>query len=448
MTFSVVMPPATARRKPASNGFSESRSGRRAGSGALPSAPPTPPMWLCVSTRPGITTRPARSRTSAPAGMRDRPPGAERGDLPAGDDEHAVVDRRPPDRQDPRADERHRRRAGAGRGKGRGPGPRVGAAETVPSGEEQEEGGNDEDGGVAGDHGAGHGGSSRAADYPGDRAARLYSAPERGPAMQPFPVDQVRAQFPALARRVGESPAAFFDGPGGSQVPQRVIDAVSAYLLRENANSGGVFATSVETDAMLDVAHVAAADLLGADDPGEVAFGANMTTLTMALARALARTWNPGDEVLVTRADHDANVAPWLLAARDAGAVARHVEIRREDGTLDLDDLARKLSPPHAARGGRMRFQRDRHDPPGREDRRAGPRRGRARLPRRRPPRAARAGRRRGVGLRLPRLLRLQVLRAARRPAVGPARADGDASRPTRSGRPPTRCRPGGRPAP
>jgi cysteine desulfurase family protein (TIGR01976 family) len=162
--------------------------------------------------------------------------------------------------------------------------------------------------------------------------------------MEPFPVEQVRAQFPSLARRVGEAPAAFFDGPGGSQVPQRVIDAVSGYLLRGNANSGGAFATSVDTDAMLDAAHAAAADLLGSGDPGEVAFGANMTTLTMALARALGRTWNPGDEVLVTRADHDANIAPWLLAARDAGATVRHVEIHREDGTLDLEDLARKLS--------------------------------------------------------------------------------------------------------
>jgi cysteine desulfurase family protein (TIGR01976 family) len=161
--------------------------------------------------------------------------------------------------------------------------------------------------------------------------------------MPPFPVEQVREQFPSLARRVGEVPAAFFDGPGGSQVPQRVIDAVAGYLRDRNANSGGVFATSVETDAMLDEAHAAAADLLGADDPGEIAFGANMTTLTLALARALGRTWSPGDEVLVTRADHDANVAPWLLAARDAGASAAFVEIRR-DGTLDLDDLARKLS--------------------------------------------------------------------------------------------------------
>jgi cysteine desulfurase family protein (TIGR01976 family) len=161
--------------------------------------------------------------------------------------------------------------------------------------------------------------------------------------MPPFPVEQVRAQFPSLARRVGEVPAAFFDGPGGSQVPQRVIDAVAGYLRERNANSGGVFVTSVETDAMLDEAHAAAADLLGAGDPGEIAFGANMTTLTLALARALGRTWSPGDEVLVTRADHDANVAPWLLAARDAGASASFVEIRR-DGTLDLDDLARKLS--------------------------------------------------------------------------------------------------------
>ena len=162
--------------------------------------------------------------------------------------------------------------------------------------------------------------------------------------MEPFPVDRVRAQFPALARRVGDFPAVYFDGPGGSQVPQRVIDAVAGYLADRNANSGGAFATSVETDALLDEAHAAAADLLGATDPGEIVFGANMTTLTLALARSLARSWNPGDELLVTRADHDANVAPWLLAARDAGVVVHHVEIRREDCTLDLDDLARKLS--------------------------------------------------------------------------------------------------------
>lgn len=155
----------------------------------------------------------------------------------------------------------------------------------------------------------------------------------------------IRRQFPALGREVGCRTAVFFDGPAGSQTPQRVIDAIADYLVHHNANHGGAFATSVKSDAMLDVAHRAAADFVGSDDPGTVAFGANMTTLTFALSRALARTWNAGDEVLVTRLDHDANVTPWVLAARDAGATVRHVEIRREDCTLDLDDFRAKLSP-------------------------------------------------------------------------------------------------------
>ncbi|MBX9788657.1 MAG: cysteine desulfurase-like protein [Pirellulales bacterium] len=160
-----------------------------------------------------------------------------------------------------------------------------------------------------------------------------------------FDVNSIRREFPALARQVAGQPAVFFDGPAGSQVPRRVIAAIADYLAHHNANHGGLFATSVESDAMLDAVHQAAATFLGADDPACTVFGANMTSLTFALSRALARTWTPGDEVLVTRLDHDANVTPWVLAARDAGATVRHVEINRDDCTLDLENLRRKLSP-------------------------------------------------------------------------------------------------------
>jgi cysteine desulfurase family protein (TIGR01976 family) len=152
-------------------------------------------------------------------------------------------------------------------------------------------------------------------------------------------VEYCRRQFPALSRRVGQRLAAFFDGPGGTQVPQRVIDAVSHYLAHTNANHGGLFATSHESDQLLDAAHQGLADFLGAGDPRTIAFGHNMTTLTMSLSRALARTWKQGDEIVVTRLDHDANVSPWVLAARDVGATVRWAGIRPEDATLDLDEL-------------------------------------------------------------------------------------------------------------
>lgn len=172
------------------------------------------------------------------------------------------------------------------------------------------------------------------------------TAPARGnTAGSGFDPMVCRQQFPALARQVAGRPAVFFDGPAGSQVPQRVIDAVSDYYTHRNANHGGEFATSRESDAMLDAAHAAVADLLGASDPDCVIFGANMTTLTFALSRALSRTWLPGDEILVTRLDHDANFSPWVLAARDAGVVVRYVEVRADDCTLDVDDLKAKMSP-------------------------------------------------------------------------------------------------------
>jgi cysteine desulfurase family protein (TIGR01976 family) len=160
-----------------------------------------------------------------------------------------------------------------------------------------------------------------------------------------FDVERCRRQFPALARSVHGQPAVYFDGPAGSQVPQRVIDAIGDYLVRMNANHGGVFETSRQSDALLDEAHRGLADFLGTADPETVVFGPNMTSLTFALSRSLARTWRPGDEVVVSRLEHDANVTPWVLAARDAGATVRHVAFRPEDCTLDLDDLAGKLSP-------------------------------------------------------------------------------------------------------
>ncbi len=161
---------------------------------------------------------------------------------------------------------------------------------------------------------------------------------------EPLDVAACRRQFPALARELSGRSAVFFDGPAGSQVPQRVIDAIGEYLVHCNANHGGAFATSVENDELLAGAQQAAADFVGTDDQAEIVFGANMTTLTFAVSRAMASTWRSGDEVIVTQLDHDANVTPWVLAARDVGATVRHVEIHQEDCTLDLDDLRNKLN--------------------------------------------------------------------------------------------------------
>jgi len=152
----------------------------------------------------------------------------------------------------------------------------------------------------------------------------------------------IRAQFPTLAQTVNGHPAAFLDGPGGTQVPQRVIDAISGYLSRDNANTGGAYATSRRTDVMIADARAAMSDFLqcGSD---EVVFGPNMTTLTFAMSRAVSRDFGPGDEILVTRLDHDANVAPWL-ALEEKGVTIRWAEIREDDCTLDLASLADQLS--------------------------------------------------------------------------------------------------------
>ena len=158
----------------------------------------------------------------------------------------------------------------------------------------------------------------------------------------------VRSQFPSLAQTVNGHPAAFLDGPGGTQVPQRVIAAISDYLRRDNANTGGAYATSRRTDAMIAEARGAIADFLHCG-PDEVAFGPNMTTLTFAMSRAIGRDLKPGDEIVVTRLDHDANVSPWLAMAEDLqkedrGVTVRWAEIHDEDCTLDMADLASKIN--------------------------------------------------------------------------------------------------------
>jgi cysteine desulfurase family protein (TIGR01976 family) len=156
-------------------------------------------------------------------------------------------------------------------------------------------------------------------------------------------LSSLRDRFPALAREVGGRPAVFADAPGGSQVPGSVIEAMAAYLRSSNANTHGAFATSRETDALIAEAHAAAADLLNAD-PDEVFFGPNATTLLFQVSRSVARTLRAGDEVVVTRLDHDANIRPWVMAAEDAGASVRWVDVREEDATLDLGSFEGALS--------------------------------------------------------------------------------------------------------
>jgi len=161
-------------------------------------------------------------------------------------------------------------------------------------------------------------------------------------------LSSIRSQFPSLAQTVNGHPTTFLDGPGGTQVPQRVIDAISNYLRRDNANTGGAYSTSRHTDAMIAGARASMADFLNCG-PDEVAFGANMTSLTYAISRAIGRELNPGDEILVTRLDHDANVSPWLQMAedlnkQDRGVTVRWAEIHDDTCTLDLADLASKIN--------------------------------------------------------------------------------------------------------
>ncbi len=154
----------------------------------------------------------------------------------------------------------------------------------------------------------------------------------------------VRSLFPALALEQDGESLAYFDGPGGTQVPESVIEAVTAYYRTSNANSGGAFVTSERSDAIVEATRAAVADLYGAAGPDEIKFGPNMTSLTFHVSRSIGASLAPGDEIIVTTLDHEANIGPWRAIAADRGLTVRTVDIRAEDCTLDLDDLDAKLS--------------------------------------------------------------------------------------------------------
>ncbi|MCJ7433656.1 MAG: cysteine desulfurase-like protein [Anaerolineales bacterium] len=148
----------------------------------------------------------------------------------------------------------------------------------------------------------------------------------------------IRQQFPSLNR-----PAVFLDNPGGTQIAKQSLDRINRYLIESNANHGGTFETSIASDVVLDEAHHAMADFYNASSPEEIVFGNNMTTLTLHISRSISREWKEGDEIVVTRLDHDANVTPWVLAAQDRGVKVNWVDFDVEDGTLKLDDLQKFL---------------------------------------------------------------------------------------------------------
>ena len=160
---------------------------------------------------------------------------------------------------------------------------------------------------------------------------------------RPADVSLFRPQFPALERRQGKFPVAYFDGPGGTQVPRSVVSAMENYLFHHNANTHWPYPTSEETDALIAQARTALGEFLGAS-PWEIAFGANMTTLTFHLARGLGRSWAAGDKVVVTELDHHANVAPWRALERERGVVVLSAALVPETGQLDWDHLERLLN--------------------------------------------------------------------------------------------------------
>ena len=155
---------------------------------------------------------------------------------------------------------------------------------------------------------------------------------------------EIRAQFPALKLADDGVPRVYLDNPGGTQMPQRAIDRMSDYLVQNNANLNGAFRTSLETEALLAEAHAAVADFLNAPSPDEVIFGPNMTTLTFALAHALQHEFAPGDEIIITRLDHDANISPWLRLAEDTGAIIRWLDFDPHTCTLRMDEFEGLLS--------------------------------------------------------------------------------------------------------
>jgi cysteine desulfurase family protein (TIGR01976 family) len=163
--------------------------------------------------------------------------------------------------------------------------------------------------------------------------------------MTTFDVEALRRRFPALAIEDGGRPVALFDGPGGTQVPDTVIEAIADYYRTSNANHDGPFLTSRRSDDRVHEAHQAIADLLGADSADEIKFGANMTSLTFHISRSIGATMEPGDEIVVTILDHEGNVGPWKAIAADRGLVVRTVDIRTDDVTLDLASLDAALGP-------------------------------------------------------------------------------------------------------
>ena len=170
----------------------------------------------------------------------------------------------------------------------------------------------------------------------------LTSMPTAQTDIAALDIARVRSQFPSLSQSVAGQPAVFLDGPGGTQVPQRVIDAIGDYLKNSNANTHGAYATSRRTDAVVAEARAAMADFFGCDSD-EVVFGPNMTTLTFAISRSIGRELGPGDEILLTHLDHDANVSPWR-ALEERGVTIRFVDLNQDDCTLNMADLAQKIS--------------------------------------------------------------------------------------------------------
>ena len=172
----------------------------------------------------------------------------------------------------------------------------------------------------------------------------LTSSPARSAVSAVAALPEIRAQFPALARRYEEHPVAYFDGPGGTQVPAAVVERMADYLLHHNANTHWHFPTSLETDAALDDARRAFADFLNAQ-PNEIAFGNNMTTLTFHVARGLGRAWSAGDEIVLTELDHHANIAPWQALARERGVTITSVPMDIETGQLDWRAMETAIGP-------------------------------------------------------------------------------------------------------
>ena len=180
--------------------------------------------------------------------------------------------------------------------------------------------------------------SHHAADEPESRSLPTPSTSD------PIDLSMFRAHFPSLGLEQNGQPVVYLDNPGGTQVPQFCIDAISAYLSASNANTHGAFVTSQRTSALLAEAHAAMADFLGSADPREIVFGPNMTTLTFAVSRAIGRTLTVGDEIVITALDHDANASPWQALAEERGAVIRIADIDPTTCTLDMADLRTKIT--------------------------------------------------------------------------------------------------------